>query len=115
MRLFVEKNQAKGLLGGVRFQVVGRIELSPDEQKLVQHYNLTNEVLLQKKMVNIWGQPTDVMLNITVKQLLSGDAIKCKDLGEVIAHSASLQSACETLKAYLEVAREFGGQEVYEY
>lgn len=50
-----------------------------------------------------------------MRDLLDGETYKCKDLGEVIAYSNSLADACETLKAYLEVASSFGGEEVIEF
>lgn len=114
MKLVITKNQSKGIMGGVSFEVRAKVLLSDEEQKLVQHYNLSNEILLQKNLVSIWGQPTDTKLDIRVKQLLTGDAMKCKDLSEVIAFSDSLKSACETLKSYIQVAKEFGGEEVFE-
>jgi hypothetical protein len=114
MKLTITKNQSKGMMGGVSFEVRAHVQLTPEEQKLVQYYKLENDVILSKKLVNIWGQPTDHNIEVRVKQLLNGEAYKCKDLGEVISYSESLKSACNTLKSYLEVAREFGGQEVYE-
>lgn len=114
MKLVMTKNQSKGMMGGVSFEVRGQIQLTAEEQKLVQHYKLENEVILSKKMINIWGQPTDHTVEVRVKQLLNGEAYKCKDLNEVISYSESLKSACGTLKSYLEVAREFGGEETYE-
>jgi len=112
MQLVIVKNQSKGLMGGVRFQVTAQVRLTDEERQLVNHYRMENEVLLQKAMVNIWGQPTDTKLDIRVKQLLNGDSFQCKDLGEVISYSDSLKSACDALKSYLQVARTFGGEEV---
>lgn len=114
MNLVISKNQSKGMMGAVSFEVRAQAQLSEEERKLVQHYKLENEVLFSRKMVNLWGQSTDADVRVTVRQLLNGDTYKCKDLGEVIGYTDSLKDACQTLKAYLEVAREFGGQEVYE-
>jgi len=96
------KAQSKGMLGGTSFEVRAQVRLTPEEQKLIKHYRLEEEVLFQKQLVNLWGQPTDHTLDIRVKHFLSGEAFKCKDLAEVIACSDSLKSACETLKAYHE-------------
>ncbi len=76
---------------------------------------MENEILLSKKMTNLWGQPTDIDVQVRVKNLLNGDWYKCKDLGETISYAESLKSACATLKTYLEVARGFGGQEVIDF
>jgi hypothetical protein len=114
MQLVLVRDQSKGLLGGVKFEVRAQVRLSEEERKLIQHYKLENEVVLQKPMLSIWGAPTDVKLDIRVRQLIDGDTFKCKDLGEVLAYADNLKSACETLKGYLEAARHFGGQEVVE-
>lgn len=115
MKLLITKNQSKGMMGGVSFEVRAQAQLTDEESKLVQYYKLDNEVLLSKKMINIWGQPTDHDVKVTVRQLLNGETFKCKDLNEVIAYTESLKSACGTLKSYLDVARGFGGQEVCDF
>ena len=114
MQLILTKDQSKGLLGNVKFEVKAQVQLTDQEQELIQHYKLQNEILLSKKLINIWGQPTDEDVNVTVSNLLNGEVYKCKDLGEVIAYSDNLVTACETLKAYLEVANDFGGETVIE-
>lgn len=112
MKLVLTKNQSKGMMGGISFEVKAQVQLTDDERKLIQNYKMENEVLLSKKMVNLWGQPTDQEVKVSVRQLLNGESYKCKDLTEVVGYSESLKSACEALKTYLEVARGFGGQEV---
>ena len=115
MELILTRDQSKGLLGGVKFEVKAQVRLTDQERELIQHYKLENEIIFSKKLINIWGNPTDQEVNVTVSDLLHGETYKCKDLGEVIAYSNSLAGACETLKAYLEVASSFGGEEVIEF
>ena len=112
MKLLLTKSQSKGVFGGVKFEVKAEVELTDDEKQLIRHYNLESEVLLSKKAVTIWGQATDVDVNITVSNLLNGEVYKCKDLSEVVAYSDNLVNACKTLKSHLRVARDFGGQVV---
>ena len=100
------------MIGGVSFEVRAQVQLTDEERQLIQHYKMENEVLFSKKMINIWGQPTDLDVKVSVRQLVNGEGYKCKDLGEVISYSDSLKTACSTLKSYLDVARSFGGQEV---
>ena len=114
MQLLLTKGQSKGLLGNVKFEVKAQVQLTDEERELIRHYNLQNEVLLSRKLNNIWGQPTDEDVKVTVSNLLNGETYKCKDLGEVITYSDNLVNACETLKAYLAVANDFGGQTVIE-
>ena len=106
--------QSKGFLKGVRFEVFVRIELSRAQARLVEYYNLRNEVLLQRPLINIWGQPTEHRVDIKVSQLLDGEVFRCKDLSEVLIFSESVKEACQTFKYYLIVARHFGGEEIFE-
>ena len=115
MKLIIGKNQSKGMMGGVSFEVSAKLELSDEEQKLITHYKLENYILFERKMVNIWGKATDEVVSVLVKDLLRDPSYKCKNLDEVMGYSESLKTACETLKSYLEVARNFGGEEVLEY
>ena len=114
MRLIIARGQSKGMMGAVTFEVKAQVQLTEEERQLTQNYKMENEVLLSKKMINIWGQPTDHEIKVTVRQLLTGEGYKCKDLNEVMGYSESLKSACTTFKAYLDVARGFGGQEVFD-
>ena len=114
MKLIITKNQNKGLMGGVSFEIKAQVQLEDEERKLIQHYKLENETLLSKKLVNFWGQPTDIEIKVLVKHLVAGETYKCKDLGEVISYTESLKNACGTLKGYMEVARGFGGQDVFD-
>lgn len=112
MKLSIMSSQSKGMMGGTTFAVTGKVSLTPEEEQLVRHYKLEGEVLLKKKMKNIWGQLTDNEVSVLVRNLLNGDSFKCKDLPEVIAYRDSLIAASRSLKSYLEVARAFGGEEV---
>lgn len=114
MKLVITKNQNKGLMGGVSFEIKAQVQLDEEERKLIQHYKLENDTLLSKKLVNFWGQLTDIEIRVLVKHLITGETYKCKDLGEVISYTESLKDACAKLKGYIEVARGFGGQEVFD-
>jgi hypothetical protein len=114
MKLVITKSQNKGLMGGVSFEVRAQVQLAPPEQKLVDHYNLSSDVLVQRKLT-IFGIETDQTVQVTVRALLNGDTYKAKNLGEVIGYTEALKSACEKLRIYLDVASGFGGQEAYEF
>ena len=113
MELLLTKGQGKGLLGGVKFEVEAQVQLSDEENELIQHYNLQSEVLLSRELT-ILGRPTGREVTVTVSDLVTGEVYKCQDLSEVIAFSDNLVEACKTLKSYLEAARSFDGQEVIE-
>lgn len=115
MKLYLTKDQSKGMIGAVSFEVVAKVHLTEEESDLIKYYKLDNEILVQKKMVNIWGQLTDHLIDVRVKHLVNGQTYKCKSLDEVISYSESLVSACTTLRNYLEIANSFGGKEVFEF
>ena len=46
MRLFLTRDQAKGLIGGVNFELRARVSLTKDEAGLVNKYKAAKEVLL---------------------------------------------------------------------
>lgn len=113
MKLLLTRNQSKSMMGGVSFEVRGQVQFSNDEADLVRHYKLDNEVLAAKPL-RVLGRDTGQVQEIRVKSLMNGDTYRAKDLGEVLAHTENLISACENLKTYLDVARKFGGQEAIE-
>jgi hypothetical protein len=115
MKLLLTKNQSKGIMGKVSFEVKAQVELVNEEKKLIEHYSLGNEILFQRKMTNIWGQPTDHLIDVRVRDLIAGLSYKCKSLDEMISYSECLKTACETLKRYLVIANSFGGKEIFEF
>ena len=112
MKLRLVSGQSKGLMGGISFEVKGKVELTSEERELIRHYKMEGTPVLKKKAKNIWGQVTDIEVNVFVKNLLSGDSFKCKSLDEVISYRESLISACQNLKSYLDVARAFDNEEI---
>jgi len=114
MKLFIKRDQAKGLLGGVTFELSVRVELTPEEADLVRRYKADKEVLLQKE-VKIPFTGRTVNLGLTIGSLMSGQTFKCADIAEILEIEQNVKAACEAFKRYLEVMRNFGGQEVIEY
>ena len=116
MKLILSQNQSKGMMGmgSVNFEVKAQVQLTPEEQDLIRHYKLENEVVLNRPEL-YFGQPTGEKIQVTVKQLLNGEALKCRNLNQVLEYTEGAKSACENLKVWLEVAAQFGGQEVIEY
>jgi hypothetical protein len=50
MKLFITRDQAKGLLGGVKFELRARVELTNEEAELVRKYKAQKETLLKKEV-----------------------------------------------------------------
>ena len=51
---------------------------------------------------------------ITIGGLVDEITQKCKDVSILLNNEEVIKSACKTFKAYLDVMRSFGGQEVIE-
>ncbi len=98
MKLKINKFQTKGLIGKPSFEVRPEIELSEEERELIRHYKLQHQILLSRKLTNIFGKVSNNEVSVTVDQLLGGDVYKCKDLDEVISYTDSLVEAysCDT-------------------
>jgi len=50
MRLLLKRNQAEGLLGGVKFVLFAQAQLTRQEEQLVKKYGAGKEVLLKKEV-----------------------------------------------------------------
>lgn len=114
MKLFITRDQAKGLLGGVKFELRARTELMDEENELVKKYKADKEVLLQKE-IKIPFTKKAVLLDINIGSLMQGQTFKCKDIADILEYEKNVKEACETFKDYIEVMKNFGGEEVIEY
>lgn len=47
--------------------------------------------------------------------LMNGQAFKCNDIAEILEYEKNVKESCEAFKNYLEVMKNFGGEEVIEY
>lgn len=114
MKLYIKRDQAKGLLGGVKFELSGRVELSPSEAELVRKYKVEKELLL-KKDIKIPFTGRSISLDLTIGSLLAGQTFKCSDIAEILETENSLKQSCESFKRYIELMNQFGGEEVVEF
>jgi hypothetical protein len=114
MKLIITRDQAKSLLGGVKFEFKAKAELTSEEAELVKKYKAEKEVLL-KKEVKLLFTGTGLSLNLTIGSLTAGQVFTCNDIAEILEYERNVKESCEAFKRYLEVMRSFGGQEVIEY
>lgn len=114
MKLFITRDQAKGLLGGVKFELRARTELSNEESELVKKYKADKEVLLQKEIkIPLTGRSFN--LNLTIGSLMGGQTFKCNDIAEILEYEKNIKESCEAFKNYIEVMKNFGGEEAIVY
>jgi len=114
MRLHIRRNQASGVLGGIKFELTGKVELSADELALVKRYHAEKQVLL-KKEIKIPFTSRALSLDLTIGSLLNGQTFKCEEIGDIISYEQELKIGCQTFKAYIETMKSFGGEEVLDF
>jgi len=124
----------------VLFALDARAELSPEERSLIEKYALGKLVVYdsearKKYSESMQGHLADAQsasagrslwkttrglaslaiaalsLRITVKSLMDGEHVECKDLDELLGAETAITEACKNLKAYLETAVTFDGRE----
>ncbi|MCL6099137.1 MAG: hypothetical protein M1391_11225 [Bacteroidetes bacterium] len=114
MKLYITRDQAKGLLGGTKFELTAKAELTGEESSLVSKYKADKEILLQKE-IKIPFTSKSFVLDINIGGLMVGQTFKCKDIADILEYEKNVKEACGTFKSYIEVMKNFGGQEVIEY
>jgi len=114
VKLQLRKDQAKGLLGGVKFELFAKVELTGEELELVRKYKAEKEVLL-KRDVKIPFTGRAIVLNLTIGSLTAGQTFTCSDIAEILEYENNVKESCGNFKSYMEVMKHFGGQEIIEY
>ncbi|HVY83559.1 MAG TPA: hypothetical protein VG943_00370 [Caulobacterales bacterium] len=128
MQLKVRRSQKSGMLGGkVIFVLDVRAELTGEEQALVERYKLWPEVVYTSEQSTANAEHAragnalalakllaDKVMKqfFTIKDLVQGQHIECKELQQVLAVEEQVCVACQNLKKYLELAQSFDGNEV---
>lgn len=114
MKLFLSRDQAKGFLGGVKFELSARVELTPEESELIKRYKADKEVLVQREVkVPFTGKSFN--FGLTIGSLTSGQSFKCGDIAEILETEKNVKEACESFRNYLVVMKHFGGEEIIAY
>ena len=112
MQLSITRDQDKGLLGGVKFELKARVQLTNEEAELVKKYRVDRESLLIKE-AKIFGRAFEI--KITIGDLTGGQTFKCNDIAEIIETENNVKEACENFKNYIMAMKQFGGEEAIEY
>jgi len=114
MKLYITKDQAKGMFGAVKFLLSARVELTQEEADLIKRYKADKETLLQKS-IKIPFTDRTIDVSLTIGSLTAGQTFKCGDIAEILETEKNIKEACEAFKNYLFVMKNFGGEEVIEY
>lgn len=114
MKLLIVRDQSKGFLGGVRFELRVKCELDSLELKLVEKYKAKREVLVQKEL-KLPLTDRSLLFNLTIGSLVNGETFKCADINEILAYEESVREACAAFQRHIRVMATFGGQEVIDF
>jgi hypothetical protein len=122
MKLLVRRNQRSGLLGKMIFTLEVRADLSPEERNAIDKYKLGDSVLYEKNTIidpgaGLLGLASRLAfkamnMSVSVKDLVNGKKLECKDIVEMLAVEDQIREAGKTFNAVLKAAQHFGGEEV---
>lgn len=126
MKLLLRRDQKSGMLGvgKITFVLGVRAELTEDEKANIKKYKLGETMLYERDKIvggsGLLGLASRLalkMLNlsVSVNDLANGKQVECKDIVEMLAVEEQIKEACETFKAVLTAAAQFGGEEVIEF
>ena len=106
MKLYLMKDQAKkGMLKkSIKFAIRARVELTDEEQELVQRYKQFDFNIVD------FGKES-----ISLQSLMNGQTLEQESIDLMIKLERILKEACEKFSLYLQVMKEFGGEEVFEF
>ena len=99
MKLVVSRSQ-KDTPAGMRFVLSCRLEVSPEETDLIKRYAPAYRFC---KLGDIWG---------LVGQ---GVTLEDKDVTDLLDREDKLRKACQGLRAYLQSAQQYQGQDEIEF
>ena len=113
MKLTIRRDQAakKGVFGGHKgmiFSLYCKVEISPEEQELVDKYKVSDHVLTWRDTDS--GQ----IPGLTVQNLVYGHTTEISDVGTLLSNEEVIKGACVDFKNLLMVMASFGGEEVIE-
>ena len=113
MKLTIRRDQSakKGLFGGhkgMNFSLFCRVEISQEEQELINKYKVQEHVLT-------WREYQDSQVpGLTVQDLVQGKTTEIGDVATLLNNEEVIKSACQDFKTLLMVMASFGGEEVIE-
>ena len=124
MKLLLRRDQRSSLLGKAIFVLEVRAELSREERNSITTYKFGKAILytrdeLADRGSGLLGLASRLAfhaanISVTVDDLANGKRIECKDILEMLAVQEQLKEAAANLKAILDAASYFGGEEVIE-
>lgn len=123
MELHLVRTQKSALMGGIKFVLDARVQLSGDESSFVKKYKMSDILLYEKGSEKV-TQATGTMsflaarfmqLKVTVADLVAGKTIDGKDIADIMAAEGQIKESVEVFHKLLRAAAHFEGEEVIRY
>lgn len=120
MRLILTKkqNQKHGLLGGNRgvwFSLHARVDLTPEEQSLVDTYRMGGHTLAVYTHPKFLSED-EVIVKLTPSMLIDGyETPATTSVTRLWELEDNIKDACGIFKKFLVLMESFGGEEIIEY
>jgi hypothetical protein len=117
MELLIRRDQAGGMLGGTKFQLTARAQLTADEAAAVKKYKMGDTILYEKpnegpdrsSFLSL-ARHRFLVPRIQVNDLVGGKTIEAKDILEILDAEEQLKTAAEAFHKMLKAASTFGGE-----
>jgi len=115
MKLKIQRDQKqkKGLLGGnkgIEFTLNCKVELTPEEQALIDKAKVGNYTL-----ISYVPQGWEHELTFNVNDIVDGIVFQEMSVGKLLDLEEQVKNGCQNLKSLLEVIASFGGEEIIEF
>jgi len=112
MQLHLSRSQKSGMMGGVKFIIDMRAELTPEEQQNVDRFKMNGETLFDIKTNQVGilsGRFVDLRINVA--ELVRGKTLECSNASEIVEADKAIRAAGETLSRLLKAAAKFQDEE----
>lgn len=118
MKIALHRTQKSGLMGRTTYLLRVRAELTSDERDIINKNGLANELLVyHDKTADATSLASAIIKSmsdteLTVESFVRGTTFTCKNVAELLGIEDEIRQAGLNLRAYIESARQFGGEEV---
>ena len=114
MQLVIEKEQIKKMLGGIVYKMTATVDVTAEQKKLLDKYNLGNDIVFERKLPIPFTKAT-IDVSIKINDLIRGLTVECDDVFEIPEYEAGIREACNNFKSKLLIMENFTNREVIEF
>lgn len=123
MKLIILRNQSarKGVFGGHKgkvFNLTARVDLEPDEVRLVDAYGAHDQDLfiletVVKQQVKV--SPPGAGPFLLVRDMVEGRTYECEDVWTLLKTEGEIKEGCRRLRSLMDLFASYGREEVTEF